>query len=145
MNTQHKSRTGRTRLPGFARRVFSDKGGFGLVEMMIALTILAVGLMAVTGLSLGTASQVRSSSLLADQTLAGQLALEEVRRAGFATAASGVDTITVNGRDYLVTLTVTSLSPRVKQVVALVPGTLGQRSFVSRIDNSRPLPAPPVP
>ncbi|MFQ5890056.1 MAG: hypothetical protein ACE5JR_08380 [Gemmatimonadota bacterium] len=122
-----------------------DEAGFGLVEAMIALIMLAIGLMAITGLAMTVASQTRLAAWQTDQALAGQEALERIHRGGYAAAVSGVDTITLGGNTYFVTLTVTNPSARVKQVDAVVPGvgTLQARSFSTRLYQPRPLPGPP--
>lgn len=113
----------------------------------MALTILSVGIIAVTGLSMGTAAMVHRSSVVSNQTLAAQISIESLRRGGFSAAASGVDTVTIDDKDYLVTVTVTTPSARTKQVVALVSqaGSVGPRVFVAQIPNMRPLPSAPTP
>jgi Tfp pilus assembly protein PilV len=118
--------------------------GFGIVEALIALTILVIGVLAVSGLTLASAAQARIADWQADQATAGQLALEEVQRQGFAAAASGADTVTISGHDFVVTLTVTSLTPRVKQVQAQVAGVgdLSAQTFTTRLYRVRSLPAP---
>jgi Tfp pilus assembly protein PilV len=118
--------------------------GFGIVEALIAITILVIGVLAVSGLTLASAAQARIADWQADQATAGQLALEEVQRQGFAAAASGADTVTISGHDFVVTLTVTSLTPRVKQVQAQVAGVgdLSAQTFTTRLYRVRSLPAP---
>ncbi|MFW6088294.1 MAG: type IV pilus modification PilV family protein, partial [Gemmatimonadota bacterium] len=49
------------------RATIRDEKGFGLVETMIAITILVIGLLAVSGLSLATAAQARIADLRSDQ------------------------------------------------------------------------------
>ncbi len=119
-----------------------DERGFGLVEALIAVTILVVGLLAVSGLTLASATQVRLAKWQTEQTTAGQLVLEKVEREGFAAAADQTDTVTVDGHDYVVTVTVTNVSATVKDVSAQVAGvgSLSPRVIRTRLYQPRPLP-----
>ena len=120
----------------------SNEDGFGLVEAMIALTILVIGLVAVSGLTLASGDQASIAKWRSEQATAGQLALEETERLGFGTAASRVDTVTLDGHDYVVNVTVTDVSWRVKQVTAQVAavGEVSARTFRTRLYGSNPLP-----
>ena len=123
-----------------------DERGFGLVETMIAITILVIGLLAVSGLSLATAAQARIADLRSDQMSAGQSTLEEIRQMDFADVDTRVDTVTAGGRTFYVTSTVVVLSKRAKQVtVSVAPAADGltTRSFETVIHNPRSLPASP--
>jgi Tfp pilus assembly protein PilV len=126
------------------RSVAADDEGFGLVETLVALTILVVGLLAVSGLSLAAARQARISDWRGDMTAAGLLALEEVRLEEFTTLSSRTDTFAIGGRDYSVAITVTDLSTRLKDVRVVVAGagTLAPDTFVTRVQRPRPLPMP---
>lgn len=121
------------------------EAGFGLIEAMIALVMLAIGLIAVAGLALTVAAQTRLAAWQTDQALVGQLVLERVHREGYAAATSGTETVSMGGNAYSVTLTVTNPSPRVKQVDALVSGvgTLDPKTFTTRLYQPRPLPPAP--
>ena len=128
------------------RRSLRDERGFGLVEAMIAMTILVIGLLAVSGLSLATAAQARIADLRSDQMVAGQAAIERVRSLDFGSVASAVDTVASGGRQFVVTTTVTSLSKRTKEVavdVAPLSGGLQTRSFSTVLHNPRSLPSAP--
>jgi len=122
-----------------------NEEGFGLVEALIAITILVIGLVAVSGLTLASGDQARIAKWRSDQATAGQLALEASEQLGYGSAASGADTITVGGHEYVVAVTVTTISWRVKQVTAQVAavGEVGPRSFTTRL--YRPTPMPTVP
>lgn len=123
-----------------------DEDGFGLVEAMIAITILVIGLLAVSGLTLATAAQARIADLRSDQMVAGQSAIEAVRRMDFADVASDVDTVSAGGRDLIVTTTVVDLGSRTKEVtVEIVPpaGSLTTRSFSTVLHDPRSLPPAP--
>lgn len=118
--------------------------GFGLVETLIALTILVIGLLAVTGLTMAAATQARIADWRSDMAAAGLLALEEARLEDFDLLADGTDTVDVGGRAYPVSIAVTDVSSRVKEVRVVVDGagTLGPDTLVTRIQRPRPLPMP---
>ena len=126
------------------RRAVAGEEGFGLVETLIALTILVIGLLAVTGLTMAAATQARIADWRSDMAAAGLQALEEVRREDFAALASRSDTFAIGGRDYPVTITVTDLSTRLKEVRVVVDGagTLAPDTLMTRIQRPRPLPMP---
>ncbi len=128
------------------RRTIANENGFGLVEAMVAVLILAVGLVSIAGMSYGTMSLIRRSSDMTDHTMAGHLALENVVRGGYTAAASGVDTVSINYEDYIVTLSVTNVTATMKQVTAVVPGSgsASLRTFITRIGDERPTPDEPA-
>lgn len=133
-------------LPGRLRRALRDERGFGLVETMIAITILVIGLLAVSGLSLATAAQARIADLRSDQMSAGQSTLEEIRQMDFADVDTRVDTVAAGGRTFYVTSTVVKLGKRAKQVtVSVAPAGAGltTRSFETVLQDPRSLPASP--
>ena len=126
--------------------VLRDERGFGLVETMIAITILVIGLLAVSGLSLATAAQARIADLRSDQMSAGQSTLEDIRQMDFADVDTRVDTVAAGGRTFYVTSTVVVLGKRAKQVtVSVAPAAAGltTRSFETVIHDPRSLPASP--
>ena len=121
----------------------SEESGFGLVEALIAVTLLVIGLLAVSGLTLATAAQARIADLRSDQMITGQKAIEDLRRAGFDSAVSGVDTVTTGGRVFYVTRTVTAANARTKLInVSIAPATGGltTRNFNTAIHDKRSLP-----
>ena len=134
-----------TKSPGASR--LRDTAGMGLIEVMVALILFAVGMLAVAGIGLQVAAQNRWSDWQTDETLAAQEILERVQRAGYAVATSGSDTVTVGHTTYSVTRTVTQLANRVRQVQVTVAtsGNTRTRTFTSRLYEPRQLPAPPSP
>lgn len=125
------------------REKISEERGFGLVEALIAVTILVIGLLAVSGLTLATAAQARIADLRSDQMITGQTVVENLRRDGFDSAVSGVDTVTTGGRVFYVTRTVTSTNTRTKVInVSIVPasGGLTTRNFSTALHAHRTLP-----
>lgn len=124
------------------------EAGFGLVEVLIALIIFAIGMLAVAGLSMSVGAQTNWSVWQTDQSLAAQQVLERVQREGYAAAASGTETVTVGNRTYTAARTVTQIGPRVKEVSVTVSTTrawdkgVPPRTFVTRLYEPRPLPTP---
>lgn len=124
------------------------EAGLGLIEVLIALTIFAIGMLAVAGISLSVGAQTNWAMWQTDQSLAAQQVLEGVQREGYAAASSGVDTVTVGNRTYEVARTVTQVAPRVKEVSVTVATTrewdrgVPPRTFVTRLYEPRPLPSP---
>ena len=121
-----------------------DESGFGLVETLIALTILVIGLIAVSGLSLASASQARTANWRSQQAAAAQMVLEDVQRQGWWSATSRADTVTVAGHEFPVNIGVTDVTKRVKQVTLVVAG-IGDADTViyrTRLYKSIPLPDP---
>ena len=126
------------------RKYIEGEAGFGLVEVLLAAIILAFGLLAVAGLSMTTASQERLARWQTDQAMAAQLALAQAYQQDFDNVSSGSTDIEVGEHTYRVTLTVTDISPRVKQVDADVAGVgpLDRRTFSTRLYAPRQLPSP---
>jgi prepilin-type N-terminal cleavage/methylation domain-containing protein len=132
-------------LPARVKHTLGDESGFGLVEMLIALTILVVGLVAVSGLSLASADQARIANWRSQQAAAAQIVLENIQSEGFAAAAGGMDTVSIAGHEYAVKVAVSQISSRVKQVSIAVAGVgdVGSVAYSARLYKPRPLPDPP--
>jgi hypothetical protein len=111
---------------------------------MIAFTILVIGLLAVSGLTLASAAQARMADRRSDVATAGQIMIETVQFRGYDSAVSGTDTVSVGGKDYPVTLTVRNVSSRIREVEAVVDGTSPEalRTFTARVYRPRRLPMP---
>lgn len=127
------------------RPVRKGQEGFGLIELLIAITILAIGLMAVAGIALAVASQTRLATYQTDQALAAQEVLERMQAKGYASATDTTENLSFGNRSYTVTVTVTQPSSRVKEVAAQVSGIgpLNSRTFTTRLYQPRQLPAAP--
>ena len=125
-----------------ARASLRQEDGFGIVETLIAFTILIVGLLAVSGLTLASSTQARIADRWTDMATAGQLTIEAVQLRGYDSAISRTDTVSVGGHDYPVQLTVTRISGRVREVQAVVDGTgpASVRTFTARVYRPRSLP-----
>lgn len=122
----------------------ADERGFGIVEALIALTILVIGLLAVSGLSLASADQAWIAHWRSEQAAAAQIVLEDVQKDGWGSAVSGVDTVNLAGHDYPVKIGVADITSRVKQVTVAVSGvgSVDSLTFTTRLYKPRPLPDP---
>jgi type II secretory pathway pseudopilin PulG len=90
-----------------------DEGGFGLVELLIALTIMAIGIFAVVaGFSSGFGAINRASKATTAATLADQQ-MEAFRRGSYAAIATiaGATTVGADGRTYWIESVAASKCP----------------------------------
>lgn len=126
------------------KATLGDESGFGLVETLIALTILVIGLIAVSGLSVASADQARTANWRSQQAAAAQMVLEDVQREGWWSATSHADTVTVAGHEFPVKIEVTDVTKRVKQVTLVVSGVGDADTAIyrTRLYKSIPLPDP---
>ena len=141
--TKHNTDLNRRRLARRLRGSMDDQRGFGLVEALVAVTVLVIGLLAVSGLTLTTAAQARIADLRTDQSVAAQMAFEQLRAEGFANAESGLDTVVTGGREFYVTTVVTDVNGRTKSMAATVAaasGGLTERTYTTSIHAPRSLP-----
>lgn len=92
--------------------------GFTLVEVMVALIILAVGALAVTQLSLSVAVLMQQSSAKTELIAAADNRLEAVQARPYAQITPGVelDTVAVRGTRYVRRITITAPSTRTRQI-----------------------------
>ena len=100
--------------------------GFSLVELVIALVILAVGVLGMAGTTAYVVRSITLADLNTERAAALQTAIEQIRAQPFLTLASGTDTV----GDYTVKWEVTSPSPVVRNVLieTLGPGLQGSTS-----------------
>lgn len=125
-----------------------DTSGLGLIEVLVAMIILSVGMLAIAGISLQVGTQNKLSTSQTDQSLAAQQVMETLQRAGYAATTSGTDTVSVGNRRYQVQRAVTTPNTRVKLVrltVTSTSGTASPRVYTSRVYETRQLPAAPTP
>jgi Tfp pilus assembly protein PilV len=81
-----------------------DRGGFTIVETIVALVILTVGILAVATVSSTSIYQVRRSQDLTNSAMAAQRVMEQIMEANFDSVKVGkyMDTISITGIDYYV-------------------------------------------
>lgn len=109
--------------------------GFGLVETLVALVVLTAGLLGVAGLTTTVAEQTRRSSWETEQALVAQQVMDSIRQAGYAAASDGTDTLSISGRQWAASWTVTKPVRSLKKVDVEVQarGDLGARTFAARL------------
>lgn len=114
--------------------------GVGLVEVLVALVVLSVGMLGVAGLTGSVAKQTRQASWETEQALVAQQVMDSIRQAGYAGAASGADTLSIAGRRWAVSWTVTRATPSLKEVGVDVEGRreLPGRAFTARLHRTLP-------
>lgn len=127
------------------RERLGDDRGIGLIEVLTALIIMSVGMLAIAGISLQVGAQNRWSTWQTDQALAAQQVMERLQRVGYPGTTNGTDTVSVGNRSYVVNRVVSQPAPRVKRVQLTVISSQGAapRVFVSRIYQTRQLPPSP--
>lgn len=120
-----------------------SEAGFGLVEVLIAVVILAFGLLAVAGVSLMVGGQTRGAAYDTDQAMVAQQMMD-VMAQSFASVPVGTSdtTVSVAGRSYTVGKTVTRPAIHLKAVTLVVSGRDRVRpdTFVTLINMPRALP-----
>lgn len=123
--------------PGHVLAGRDPAAGFGLVEVLVATMLLAVGLLAVAGVALSAARQTHSAQIRTDQALVGQQVLELMLARPFSELRPGLpDTaVTVGGRRFRVSRNVTPLAPRRKVLEVTVQQAAGvsAKTFMTRV------------
>ena len=112
--------------------------GFSLVEVLVALVVLSLGILAVTGMAASSVTQVRIGFNLTNSTMAAQQVMDRYLVQPFDSIQLGTQTDTVNlgNQDYYVISTVTDVSATLAvedqdvlyKVVLYVGGGLDQRN-----------------
>lgn len=99
----------------------NNRGGFSLVEVVVAIMVLSFGLLAMAASTGYVASQLRSSSFDTQRNLARQQVIEQLRSTIFANLASNT-TGQVVGR-YTVRWNITNVntSQRSVQIITVGP------------------------
>lgn len=126
------------------------EAGVTLIELMIAMVLLAFGLLAVAGMAGAVATQTRMGGNVFGQTSAAQDVIEEFQTKGFghtdlADGSSGTRQVTVSSHTYTVSYEVTQVGPDLKEVVVVAEATRELpadtlRTLVARMSGPAPLP-----
>lgn len=124
--------------------------GVTLIEVVVAIVVLAIGLLAVAGMAGAVATQTRMGGGVTGQAAAGQDVLEELQTKGYdhpdlAAGSSGTRQVTVSSRTYTVSYEVTQAATDLKEVVAVVESTRELpadtvRTLVARMPGPAPIP-----
>jgi Tfp pilus assembly protein PilV len=93
-------------------RPAAERGGFTLVEMVIALTILLFGILSVAGLMATSVSQTRRADDLTNSAIAAQQVLDRLSMLPFDSVPEGnySDTVSFGPAEYIVVWKVEDLS-----------------------------------
>lgn len=119
-------------------------GGFGLIEVAIAITVSSIGILAAAGVAASIGSQARQAMRDADRTVAARTAVHRLVRAGYAAAVSGADMVSVGGHDHTVARVVTTRSPGLRHVeLTITPPAGNSATFEFLLARGRPMPAAP--
>lgn len=126
------------------------EAGVTLIEVMVAMVILAFGLLAVAGMAGAVAMQTRMGGSVTGQTAAGQEVLEEFQTKGYghtdlAPGSAGTRQVTVASYPYTVSYEVTQAGTDLKEVEAVVEATRElpadtMRTYVARMGGPPPIP-----
>lgn len=117
--------------------------GFTVVEVLVALVVLSAGMIGVAGMTASVAEQTRRSAWKTEQALVAQQVVDSIRQAGFASAASGADTLPTGGRQWVASWRVSRPSVGLKRVDVRLErhGGLGARTFGSYLHRPTSLPS----
>lgn len=126
------------------RKVRGAGAGFSLIEVVVSIAVASVGILGAAAVVAAIGSQVRRAAWDADRAVAARVTAQALASAGFASAASGSDTVTVGGRRYTVARVVTTRSPGLRHIALTVtpPENAGGR-FEVLLARARPQPAAP--
>ena len=115
-----------------------------LVEVLVALVVLAFGLLAMAAMTGAVATQARMAGSVTGQTAAGQQVLEQMHSEDFSTLSGGSRQVTVSSYTYTVDYSVNATgNPDLKEVVAVVDETRDlppdtMRTLVASMDTVPP-------
>lgn len=98
--------------------------GFGLIEAMIAITVFAIGLIALAGMTLTVAGQSRAATYTTEQTIVAQDLLESEISDGYGGLAPGTrdTTVVLDERTYSARIVIEDVGPRARRVRVGVSG-----------------------
>lgn len=94
------------------------RGGFTLVELVVALVILAFGILGLAGTTVYVVRQVQVAGLTTKRTAARQAAIEHIRALDFDAVSSGADTV----GQYIVNWSVSSSQTNSKTMRLITSG-----------------------
>lgn len=105
--------------PRRARKARTQRSsGFTLVELVVALVILAFGILGLAGTTVYVIRQVQVAGLTTKRTAARQAAIEHMRALDFDAVTAGADTV----GDYIVNWSVIRSQPNSKAVRLITTG-----------------------
>ena len=114
------------------------RDGFTIVEVLIAIVILAVGMLALATTSIFATTQVKVADLKTEQSLAVQEAVEQLRASTWPTVVSRPFTSAISAGSYQVWWNVTAVdgNPNLRRVDVFTrgPGYISGSGWTS-VDN----------
>lgn len=118
------------------------EGGLTLIEVVVAVLVLSVGLLAVAGMTLSAGTQARRAGLYTDRTLLAQERLGRIAAQGWhgTTVGTTVETVERGGTVWEVTQEVTLPAPGYKEVTLTVGGISGMADAGVTVRLARPRP-----
>lgn len=131
----------------------SGSNGFGLIEVIVALTVLSIGLLAIVGLVRAVSRQAEQARAEGDAALLALQRIEEVLSESAASGLSRQDTLRFGSRSYTAGVTVEAAGrslQRIRVQVAQVgppgfgSGTPKVRSYGTLHRSSLPRLVPPA-
>ncbi|MDX1577443.1 MAG: hypothetical protein R3266_03120 [Gemmatimonadota bacterium] len=118
--------------------------GFGLVEVLWAVAVTSLGILAVAGASLTIGETGRLARWSTDRALVARHVLDSLRASGFAGVTAGTGNHVLGPRSYATARSVSSISSLLVEVHLRV-STAGRApvTFATRLGAPRPLPVAP--
>ena len=92
---------------------FKHEKGFTLIEVLVAMIVLATGLLGVAGLTIGVIKGNLYSKNVTSATVVAEQMIENVRRVGYSSADSlaGTSTVSMGGTTYTRVTSVAAATP----------------------------------
>ena len=96
--------------------------GFTIVEVIIAIIILAVGMLALATTSIFATTQVKVADLKTEQSLAVQEAVEQLRAGPWTSVSNRASSAAIQAGSYRVWWRVTAINPNLRRVDVFTRG-----------------------
>jgi len=113
--------------PRAARPPSPGRGGFTMVEVMVAMVVLAVGVLGLAGTTAYVVRQVTLADIMTERAAAVQTAVERVQAADWETLGSGHDSVGIYGVRWSTQL----VAAQLKEVTIVTTGPGLQSADVS--------------
>ncbi len=120
----------------------ASRTGFGLAELLVSITILGIGIVAVAGLVVSTGDRTRASAWQTDQIIVAQQELERAARLPFDSLVSATDSTATSMGSYRLDRSVSPIGLRLKQLDVTTSGLGTTPSLVLTLVAVRPARLP---